>query len=161
MTGEEIQVAAQALEVLQAEVKALGEDQLLAVQDDPGDPNRQLARLRGDRLLDSRVVGRRSQRLGSDLFLADELTLQVLHGPGEPRISRIETLGRWERRDDGGIDGEFGAARFVHHLEQDQIDARSGGATTDDPQGDVEGDGHQEAPFVSASVPALISSEAG
>ena len=91
---------------------ALLGDQLLAVQDDPGDPNRQLARLRGDRLLDSRVVGRRSQRLGSDLFLADELTLQVLHGPGEPRISRIETLGRWERRDDGGIDGEQWQARY-------------------------------------------------
>jgi hypothetical protein len=57
-------------------------------------------------------VGRRCQRLGSDLFLTDELTLQVLHGPGEPRISRIETLGRWERRDDGSIEGEQWQARY-------------------------------------------------
>lgn len=83
----------------------LGE-QLLAVQDDPADPNRQLARLAGDRLLDSRVIGRRSTTPGPGLFLADELSLQVLHRPGQPpRLSRVETLSRYARQEDGSIRG--------------------------------------------------------
>lgn len=83
----------------------LGE-QLLAVQDDPTDPNRQLARLADDGLLDSRVVGRRSGTPAPDLFLADELSLQVLHRPGQPpRLSRVETLSRYEHLADGTISG--------------------------------------------------------
>lgn len=81
-------------------------DQLQAVQDDPADPNRQLARLAGDGLLDSRVVGRRSATPDPDLFLADELSLQVLHRPGQPpRLSRVETLSRYEHQADGTIRG--------------------------------------------------------
>ena len=81
-------------------------DQLQAVQDDPADPNRQLARLAGDGLLDSRVVGRRSATPDPDLFLADELSLQVLHRSGQPpRLSRVETLSRYEHQADGTIRG--------------------------------------------------------
>jgi hypothetical protein len=68
-------------------------DALLAVRDDPANPNRQLARLAGGGLLESTVVGRRSE--GTEQFLADELTLQVVHGGAEPRVSRIETLSRY------------------------------------------------------------------
>jgi hypothetical protein len=73
--------------------EALLGDQLLAVANDPANPNRQVARLRGDLELESTVVGRRSER--GELFLADELALQVLHGPGGARISRVETLSRY------------------------------------------------------------------
>ena len=86
--------------------KALLGDQLLAVRNDPSNPNRQLARLRGDRQLESTVVGRRSARPDANTFLADELTLQVLHGPENPRISRIEVLGLWQLSADGSITGE-------------------------------------------------------
>jgi hypothetical protein len=83
----------------------LGE-QLQAVQDDPADPNRQLARLADDGLLDGRVVGRSSATPGPDLFVADELSLQVLHRPGRPpRLSRVETLSRYEHLADGTIRG--------------------------------------------------------
>ena len=71
---------------------ALLGDQLLQVRNDPHNPNRQLAELRGDQLLESTVVGRRSDAASAQLFLADELALQVLHGPGDPRVSRVETL---------------------------------------------------------------------
>ena len=90
---------------------ALG-DQLLSVSDDPANPNRQLSRLAGDRLLETTVVGRRSARLGEQGFLADELSLQVLHGSGEPRIQRVEVLGRWQLRSDGSIDGEQWQASY-------------------------------------------------
>lgn len=80
--------------------------QLLSVANDPANPNRQLALLRGDLELESTVIGRRSQpepaamardmaRENKQEFLADELTLQVLHGPGGARISRVETLSRY------------------------------------------------------------------
>ncbi|MCP9841296.1 POLO box duplicated region [Synechococcus sp. J7-Johnson] len=74
--------------------------QLLSVANDPANPNRQLALLRGDLELESTVIGRRSQggseavALGES-FLSDELALQVLHGPGGARISRVETLSRY------------------------------------------------------------------
>lgn len=69
--------------------------QLLEVRNDPGNPNRQLAQLAGDRQLESTVVGRGSGQPADDLFIADELALQVLHGPGDPRVSRVETLSRY------------------------------------------------------------------
>jgi hypothetical protein len=90
--------------------RALLGDQLLEVRDDPSNPNRQLARLAGGGLLESTVVARRSEVVGEDgqgsdpptdavpQFLADELAMQVLHGAGEPRISRIETLSRFRLR---------------------------------------------------------------
>jgi hypothetical protein len=90
---------------------ALG-DQLLSVANDPANPNRQLTRLGGDRLLETTVVGRRSALPSDQGFLADELSLQVLHGPGEPRIQRVEVLGRWQLRPDGVIDGEQWQASY-------------------------------------------------
>ena len=73
---------------------------LLTVEQPEREPNRQLARLRGDRLLETTVIGRRqSDPNRSDFvseFLSDELVLQILHGPEAPRISRVETLSRYQ-----------------------------------------------------------------
>jgi len=79
--------------------RALLGDQLQRVRNDPQNPNRQLADLNGDRYLESTVVGRRSEQRPQDQFLADELSLQVLHGPGDPRVSQVETLSRYARID--------------------------------------------------------------
>jgi hypothetical protein len=87
--------------------RALLGDDLLGVSDDPANPNRQIARLRGaggaPRQLESRVIGRATEQPGPASFLADELVLQILHGPGAPRVSRVETLSRFERGLDGSI----------------------------------------------------------
>jgi hypothetical protein len=93
--------------------KALLGDGLISVRNDPANPNRQVSLLRGDRQLESTVVGRRSARPDGATFLADELTLQVLHGPGTPRISRVEVLGLWQRLEDGSIRGEQWQARYA------------------------------------------------
>ena len=77
--------------------RALLGEQLQRVRNDPQNPNRQLADLSGDRYLESTVVGRRSEQPLMDQFLADELSLQVLHGPGDPRVSQVETLSRYVR----------------------------------------------------------------
>jgi len=85
---------------------------LLSVQDDPANPQRQLARLAKGQLLETTLIGQRGESPQPDAFLNDELSLQVLHGPGEPRVSRIETLGRWTRLTDGSISGEQWQARY-------------------------------------------------
>lgn len=86
---------------------ALLGEALLGVENDPADPNRQIARLQGPEgtpfQLESSVIGRRSDQPAAGEFLADELALQVLHGPGQPRLSRVETLSLFRLGSDGSI----------------------------------------------------------
>ena len=77
--------------------QALLGEQLLRVEEDPDSANRQIARLKGDLYLETTVTGRRQEHPDSESFLADELVLQILHAPGLPRLSRIETLSRYIR----------------------------------------------------------------
>ncbi|MBE9154577.1 DUF6816 family protein [Cyanobium sp. LEGE 06113] len=95
---------------------ALLGDALLGVENDPADPNRQIARLRGPEgtpfQLESSVIGRRSDQPATGAFLADELALQVLHGPGQPRLSRVETLSRFQLRSDGSIEARQWQATY-------------------------------------------------
>ena len=122
--------------------RALLGEQLQGVRNDPRNPNRQLAQLTGDRQLESSVIGRRSTAPGAGgntgprddmaaatgtaeesaagsvarepagVFLADELALQVLHGPGDPRVSRVETLSRYRRLGPGRIEAEQWQASY-------------------------------------------------
>jgi len=91
---------------------ALLGDQLLRVEDDPSSANRQMAQLKGDLRLETSVTGRAQTPPEGDIFLADELVLQILHLPGPPRLSRIETLSRYERCDEHRICGEQWQARY-------------------------------------------------
>lgn len=103
-------------------------DTLLEVRDDPTNPNRQLARLAGGGLLESTVLGRRSEE--TEQFLADELTLQVVHGGAEPRVSRIETLSRYRlHHGEGGdwIEAEQWQARYPSPAEGLVAHATGGG----------------------------------
>ena len=77
--------------------QALLGEQLLRVEEDPDSANRQIAWFKGDLHLETTVTGRRQEWRRPDTFLADELVLQILHAPGPPRISRIETLSRYRR----------------------------------------------------------------
>ena len=102
---------------------ALGE-RLLRVRNDPRNPNRQIALLAGGLQLESTVIGRRQATPDADTLLAAELSLQVLHrsvdadaegrddSGGDPRISRVETLSRYRRLDDGRIIGEQWQASY-------------------------------------------------
>lgn len=95
---------------------ALLGDRLRSVADDPTNPNRQLARLAGPggstMVLESTVVGRRTGRPAAGVFLADELSLLVLHGAGEPVVSRVETLSRFRRLDADHISARQYQARY-------------------------------------------------
>jgi hypothetical protein len=92
--------------------RALLGDALLGVENDPANPNRQLARLQGEQMLESTVVARRSESAGGS-FWTDELALQVVHGrEGAPRVSRVETLSRYQADDTGRIFGEQWQATY-------------------------------------------------
>ena len=92
--------------------RALLGEALLSVVNDPANPNRQLARLQADRLLESTVVARRSETEGNQLW-SDELALQIVHdGGGNPRVSQVETLSRYQQHSDGSISGEQWQATY-------------------------------------------------
>jgi len=92
--------------------RALLGQALLQVANDPANPNRQIALLAGDQRLESTVVGRRSEQPDATRFWTDELALQVLHGPGDPRVSRVETLSRYSFRSDGSVATEQWQASY-------------------------------------------------
>ena len=79
-------------------------DELLSVENDPNNPNRQLTRLRDGLLLETSIQGRGSESISPIVFLADELSLQTLRRPElPPRLSRIEILSKFSRRDQNPI----------------------------------------------------------
>jgi hypothetical protein len=85
---------------------------LLQVRNDPANPNRQIALLAGDQQLESTVVGRRSESPNPTGFWSDELALQVLHSPGDPRVSRVETLSHYSQNPDGTVTTEQWQASY-------------------------------------------------
>ncbi len=95
---------------------ALLGDTLQAVANDPANPNRQIATFKPQSgpvfSLESTVVGRRQEPPDPTSFEADELALQVLHGPGDPRVSRVETLSRYELQTDGQITADQWQATY-------------------------------------------------
>lgn len=98
--------------------KAIGQavlgGRLLEVQDDPDNPNRQLARLSDERQLDTRITGRRTEQPSNHDFLADELSLQLLKQQGlPPRSSRIETLSRYHLEGADRISGQQWQATYA------------------------------------------------
>ena len=135
--GEQAVVGDRAFNALSIGKAVLGE-QLLSVRSDPANPNRQIALLADRQELESQVVGRRSEipafigesKAAADPtatggstadptanstapeFWADELSLQLLHGPGEPRLSRVETLSHFVLQADGSIQGEQWQASY-------------------------------------------------
>ena len=68
------------------------EKQFLFVKNDPNSPNRQFAKLTDDRYLETRIIGRLQEKINEDIFLTDELILEILHSQELTRVSQVETL---------------------------------------------------------------------
>ena len=64
----------------------------LSVKNDPKSPNRQFAQLTEDRYLETKIIGRLQEKINNNIFITDELTLQILHTPELTRVSEVETL---------------------------------------------------------------------
>ena len=87
--------------------------EVLAVEDDPINPNRQLTKLSNDRLLETSIQGRATETSKTGFFLADELSIQTLRQPGlPPRVSRIEILSKFHLISEDHIEVEQWQARY-------------------------------------------------
>ena len=64
----------------------------LSVKNDPKSPNRQFAKLTEDRYLETKIIGRLQEKIDNNIFITDELILQILHTPEFSRVSQVETL---------------------------------------------------------------------
>ena len=64
----------------------------LSVKNDPNSPNRQFAKLTDDRYLETKIIGRLQEKIDNNIFITDELILQILHTPELSRVSQVETL---------------------------------------------------------------------
>ena len=64
----------------------------LSVKNDPQSPNRQFAKLTEDRYLETKIIGRLYEKINNNIFITDELMLEILHTPELSRVSQVETL---------------------------------------------------------------------
>ena len=69
----------------------------LSVKNDPKSPNRQFAKLTEDRYLETKIIGRLQENIDNNIFITDELILQILHTPEFSRVSRVETLTEFKK----------------------------------------------------------------
>ncbi len=69
----------------------------LSVKNDPNSPNRQFAKLTEDRYLETKIIGRLKKKINDNIFITDELILQILHTPEFSRVSQVETLTEFKK----------------------------------------------------------------
>jgi len=69
----------------------------LSVKNDPISPNRQFAKLTEDRYLETKIIGRLYEKINNDIFITDELILQIFHTPELSKVSQVETLTQFSK----------------------------------------------------------------
>ena len=69
----------------------------LSVKNDPKSPNRQFAKLTEDRYLETKIIGRFYETLNNDIFITDELILQIFHSKELSKVSQVETLTQFKK----------------------------------------------------------------
>jgi len=69
----------------------------LSVKNDPKSPNRQFAKLTEDRYLETKIIGRLQEKIDNNIFITDELILQIFHTPELSRVSQVETLTEFKK----------------------------------------------------------------
>ena len=74
-----------------------GNGGFLSVKNDPKSPNRQFAKLTEDRYLETKIIGRLYETISNDIFITDELILQILHAPELSKVSQVETLTQFRK----------------------------------------------------------------
>ena len=74
----------------------------LSVKNDPKSPNRQFAKLTEDRYLETKIIGRLYEEINNDIFITDELILQIFHTPELSKLSQVETLTQFKKCGSGG-----------------------------------------------------------
>ena len=92
----------------------------LSVKNDPKSPNRQFAKLTEDRYLETKIIGRLQEEINNNIFITDELILQILHTPDFSRVSQVETLTEFRKC---GFDGNLVTKKSDFNICGDQFQA--------------------------------------
>ena len=69
----------------------------LSVKNDPKSPNRQFAKLSEDRYLETKIIGRLYEKINDNVFITDELILQIFHSREFSKVSQVETLTQFRK----------------------------------------------------------------
>ena len=69
----------------------------LSIKNDPNSPNRQFAKLTDGRYLETKIIGRLQEKINNNIFITDELILQIMHTPEFSRVSQVETLTEFKK----------------------------------------------------------------
>ncbi|MGF1458405.1 MAG: DUF6816 family protein [Leptolyngbyaceae cyanobacterium] len=103
----------------------LGEETVKAVKVDPENPNRQLTILRGDRQLESTVIGRAVESPTRADFLTTELFQQIFRGTAQPYVNQVETTTAYHRLDPDHIAADQITAVYLSAQDPDYFQARN------------------------------------
>lgn len=69
----------------------LGDRAVLSVKLDPNSPNKQITRLKDDRILTSAITGRAIETPAPNQFITSEIFQQVFRGSAQPYLNQVET----------------------------------------------------------------------
>jgi len=78
----------------------LGDRAVLSVKVDPNSPNKQITRLRDDRMLTSTITGRAIETPAPNQFITSEIFQQVFRGSAQPYLNQVETTTAYKYLDD-------------------------------------------------------------
>ena len=124
LAQEEI-VADRAFNGLSLAEAYLGEQAVKNVKVDPDNPNRQVTFLRGDRQLESTIIGRAVEEPSADEFLTTEVFQQIFRGTAQPYINEVETTTAYQRLDDEHIKADQVTAVYLSPQNPDYFKARN------------------------------------
>ena len=102
----------------------LGADNILRVQTDPDNPNKQITFLKGDRKLSSQVSARASENPQSDHFIASEVTKQLFRSPERIYLNEVETTSDYHQVDSGAVEATQITAIYLSPQDPDYFRAK-------------------------------------
>jgi hypothetical protein len=102
----------------------LGREAVKAVKVDPSNPNRQLTVLRGNRQLESTVIGRVTETPSETEYLTTELFQQVFRGTARPYLNQVETTTAYRLvEDDDSVKADQVTAIYLSPQDPDYFKA--------------------------------------
>jgi hypothetical protein len=101
----------------------LGADNVYKVKIDPDNPNQQIAFLKGERKLISKITGRGREIPGDAQFIATEVTQQLFRSPERLYLNEVETTSSYRLLDSGEISAEQITAIYLSPQDPDYFAA--------------------------------------
>ena len=116
-------VADRAFNGKQIQEAYLGKDNVLTVKVDPDNPNKQITRLKGDRLLSAKVTGRAKEIPEPNKFIATEITQQLFRSQERIYLNEVETTSAYHLLQSGEIEAEQITAIYLSPQDPDYFTA--------------------------------------